>query len=485
MRVDVVIPTVGRPSLRRLRQALAPQLEALDGGRMIVVEDRDGDGPAAARNRGWRQSEADWIAFLDDDVVPAPGWARSLQADLEGLSETTAASQGRLSVPLPAGRRPTDWERDVAGLAGARWITADLAVRRVALESSGGFDERFRRAYREDTDFALRLLRGGWQIVPGERRCTHPVPPAGFWVSVARQRGNADDVLMRALHGRHWRRWGGAPRGRLRRHLATSGLLAGAAAAAATGRPRLARGLGAGWLAATAELGAARIAPGPRDVREVARMLATSAALPLAASAWWAAGVVRLPRQLASGGPSPAAPTPAVPSPDAVLLDRDGTLLIDVPYNGDPEKVVPVPGARRALARLREAGLPLAVVSNQSGIARGLIEPGQVEAVNRRADRLLGPIDEWLFCPHGPGDGCDCRKPRPGLIAAAAERLGVRPERCLVIGDIAADVQAAQAAGAAAILVPTPRTQREDVRRAPRVAPTIEAAVAAVLEAGR
>jgi histidinol-phosphate phosphatase family protein len=142
-----------------------------------------------------------------------------------------------------------------------------------------------------------------------------------------------------------------------------------------------------------------------------------------------------------------------------------------------------MPGARRALARLREAGQPLAVVSNQSGVARGLIESDQVHAVNARAERLLGGIDEWLFCPHGRAAGCECRKPEPGLLLEAAARLGVRPERCAMIGDIAADVQAAQAAGAAAILVPTERTEPEDVRRAPRVAPTIEAAVDALLEA--
>jgi len=497
---DIVVPTVGRSSLSRLLEALAPQL-AGKRARVFVVDDRrqasaplslpefvttvrgPGRGPAAARNVGWRAAGAEWIAFLDDDVIPAADWVERLEADLQGLPAGVAASQGRLRVPLPSSP-PTDWQRDVAGLEGARWITADMAFRREALAAVGGFDQRFAGAYREDADLALRLLSAGWQITRGERANSHPVPPAGFWASVGRQRGNADDVLMRALHGRHWRRWAGAARGRRRRHLLTAGALAGTTAAAVAGKRRAATTLAAAWLGASAELAVARIAPGPRTVGEVSRMAVTSAVLPLAASAWWAAGIARLPRLLAAGGPRMSAePGPGRLTPRAVLLDRDDTLLVDVPYNGDPKMAVPMPGAGRALSRLRAAGLPLAVISNQSGVARGLIDAEQVGAVNRAAERLLGPIDEWIFCPHGPEEGCECRKPAPGMVLEAASRLGVRPEDCLVIGDIAADVQAAQAAGAAAILVPTERTQTEDVRRAPRVAATIEAAVDLLLGA--
>src|SRR5215218_896221 len=172
--IDLVIPSLGRPSLRRLLAALAPQRQRL--GEIFVVDDRGagtgleaeldglatvlagaGRGPAAARNRGWRASRATWVAFLDDDVVPGPEWARELAADLRQLGPAVAGSQGRLRVPLPDNRPPSDWERCVAGLADAPWITADIAYRRRALAAVGGFDERFRRAYREDTDLALRL----------------------------------------------------------------------------------------------------------------------------------------------------------------------------------------------------------------------------------------------------------------------------------------------------------------------------------------
>src|SRR5207245_1965656 len=106
------------------------------------------------------------------------------------------------------------------GLETARWITADMAVRRSALVEVGGFDERFPRAYREDVDLALRLQAAGGELRMGGRRVLHPVRPAPWWISVKLQAGNRDDVFMDALHGPSWRAL--APRGRRRRHLATS-----------------------------------------------------------------------------------------------------------------------------------------------------------------------------------------------------------------------------------------------------------------------
>ena len=151
---------------------------------------------------------------------------------------------------------------------------------------------------------------------------------------------------------------------------------------------------------------------------------------------------------------------------DAVLFDRDGTLVVDVPHNGDPAAVRPVPGASGALARLRAAGLRLGVVSNQGGVAAGLLTGAQVDAVNARVEALLGPFATWQVCPHGPGDGCPCRKPRPGLVLAAAAALRTVPGRCVVVGDIGADIEAARTAGAAAVLVPTPVTRPEEVAAA-------------------
>jgi histidinol-phosphate phosphatase family protein len=554
MTFDVVVPTVGRDSLRLLLSALA----AADGpppGRVLVVDDRRdrsralpvgelvgvevvagrGAGPAAARNLGWRRASAEWVAFLDDDVIPSETWLADLARDLDGLGPEVAASQGRVRVPMPSGRRPTDWERNVRGLETARWATADMAYRRSVLDEVGGFDERFPRAYREDADLGLRVVRAGYQIVSGRREVSHPVRAAGGLISLRLQAGNADDALMWGLHGPGWRGPAGVPRGRRGRHLVVTGLGlvgVGGLLVARRGRPAaVVRGgagrrarrarlvvrrgrpagrarwvavlAGAGWLAGTVELALARILPGPRTPGEAVRMSVTSVLMPPVATWHWLAGWARLPWLLAdrerapqpAGRPAPPQPAgqPApshaadppsprpFPLPKAVLFDRDGTLVADVPYNGDPGRVVLMPGAREAVERVRAAGVATAVVSNQSGVARGRIRVEQVEAVNRRVEELLGPLGPWLVCLHGPGDGCGCRKPAPGLIEAAAGALRVDARDCVVIGDIGADVEAARAAGARGVLVPTAVTRAEEVAAAPEVAADLVSAVELVL----
>lgn len=176
---------------------------------------------------------------------------------------------------------------------------------------------------------------------------------------------------------------------------------------------------------------------------------------------------------------------PAARFPAAVLFDRDGTLVFDVPYNGDPRQVRPMPGARAALDRLRGAGVPVGVVSNQSGIGRGLVTAGEVAAVNDRVEQMLGPFGAWEICPHRERAGCTCRKPAPGMIVRAARRLGVEPRSCAVIGDIGSDMAAAAAAGALGVLVPTPTTRAEEVAAAPVVAADLASAVGLLLGAGR
>jgi histidinol phosphatase-like enzyme len=104
----------------------------------------------------------------------------------------------------------------------------------------------------------------------------------------------------------------------------------------------------------------------------------------------------------------------------------------------------------------------------------------QVDAVGTRVSRLLGPFGTVQVCPHGPADGCACRKPAPGMVLAAAHDLGVPPAACAVVGDIGSDVGAAVAAGARAVLVPTAATRRAEVAAAPVVAPDLWSAVVAL-----
>lgn len=429
----------------------------------IEVIRSGGNGPAAARNVGWRASSAPWVAFLDDDVVPRPGWRAALCCDLAPLSPGTGGSQGRLHVLLPQDRAATDWQRNVAGLEAARWATADMAYRRVALTAVGGFDERFRRAYREDADLALRVMSAGYSLIVGDRTVDHPPRPAPWWVSIRAQAGNADDALMRRLHGRAWRRRSAAGRGRTGGHaVTTAALLAALIAPRSTVRRRAALGT---WLALTGEFALRRILAGPRTAREVATMGVTSVLIPPTAIGYRFVGRARAHRLVRRRLPA------------AVLFDRDGTLVRDVAYNGDPDAVVPVAGAREALDRLRVARIPTAVISNQSGVARGLLGPKDVGAVNARIEELLGPLGPWVVCPHGPGDGCLCRKPEPGLVYRAAALLGVDPARCTVVGDIGADVEAARRAGARAVLVPNEATRRDEIEAAAVVAPDLGSAV--------
>nr|WP_208545196.1 HAD-IIIA family hydrolase [Rathayibacter sp. VKM Ac-2760] len=164
-----------------------------------------------------------------------------------------------------------------------------------------------------------------------------------------------------------------------------------------------------------------------------------------------------------------------------ILFDRDATLVVDVPYNGDPARVEPMPTALDAVDRARQSGLAVGVVTNQSGIARGIIDREQADAVNRRVDELFGGFDTWQLCPHGQEDGCACRKPAPGMVLQAARALDLPAESLAVIGDIGADVGAAAAAGARGVLVPTPITRTEEVTAAPLRAATLLEAVELLL----
>lgn len=154
----------------------------------------------------------------------------------------------------------------------------------------------------------------------------------------------------------------------------------------------------------------------------------------------------------------------------AVFLDKDGTLVTNVPYNVDPARVELTFGAARALRRLADAGFALIVVSNQPGIAEGRFERGALDAVERRIQALLAEagvaIDDFYYCPHLPvatsaagaptrraPRPCRCRKPAPGLLHRAAKRWRVDLARSWLVGDILDDVEAGRRAGCSTVLI--------------------------------
>ena len=146
-----------------------------------------------------------------------------------------------------------------------------------------------------------------------------------------------------------------------------------------------------------------------------------------------------------------------------VFLDKDGTLIDDLPYNVDPRRVRFAPGALEAVRLLSDAGYRLVVATNQAGIARGYFTEEELGAVERHLaaelEALGGKLDGFYFCPHLP-DGvneyaiaCECRKPEPGLIRRAVEELGVRTDRAWFVGDTWMDVVAGRRGGCRTIMV--------------------------------
>lgn len=142
-----------------------------------------------------------------------------------------------------------------------------------------------------------------------------------------------------------------------------------------------------------------------------------------------------------------------------VLLDRDGTIIVNKHYQKDPDETELLPNAREGLDRLREEGFGLVLTTNQSGIGRGKLTRADLAAVNRRMIGLLGGGDDYFdgiyYCPHVPEDDCTCRKPRPGLLELASYDLGFAMPECYVVGDREIDIEVGEAVGASTILVRT------------------------------
>jgi histidinol-phosphate phosphatase family protein len=141
----------------------------------------------------------------------------------------------------------------------------------------------------------------------------------------------------------------------------------------------------------------------------------------------------------------------------AVFCDRDGTLIEDPGYPKDPDDVRLVDGAVEALAALRGAGFALVVVSNQSGIGRGIVSPEEAASVHERFVAELAAhgveLDDARYCPHAPDERCPCRKPSPGLLRDSARELGVDLGSSFMVGDKPSDVEAGRRAGCRTVLL--------------------------------
>jgi GT2 family glycosyltransferase len=314
MDASVVVPTYKRPEL--LDRCLAA-LSAQDVGTSqteIIVADDAGDestrrqvaawanrsaipiryvsvgpahGPAAARNAGWRAAHGWLIAFTDDDCIPSPGW---LACGIAAIAAGAEAATGRVIVPLS--ERPTDYERDVSGLERAEFVTANCFVRRDALESVGGFDERYATAWREDSDLQFALLERGCRIVRVfDAAVVHPIRPGGWGVSLRQQRKSLFNALLyKKFPERYRRQIGPAPPWD---YYATVAALVAFSVGWTGGDRAVAEAGAAVWALLTVRFFVRRSRGNSRRLSHVLEMAVTSALIPPLSVFWRLYGAVK------------------------------------------------------------------------------------------------------------------------------------------------------------------------------------------------
>jgi GT2 family glycosyltransferase len=256
------------------------------GPRLVYVSNAGPHGPAAARNRGWQVAQAPIVAFTNDDTVPAPDW---LANALEAFGDHVDALCGKIEMPLPS--RPTHHQREARLLETAEFVTANCFCRKEVLEQLGGFDERFTRPWREDSDLHFRLLKMNANISHApEALVVHPVRPAPWGASLLQIRKVAFDALLYKKHPELYRQ-------KIQRtpwdyYVIVAALLA-ALVGLATGAKLLATLAGAAWLALTARLCLRRLSGTAKNISHVAEMVITSALIPPLAVFWRIAGAIR------------------------------------------------------------------------------------------------------------------------------------------------------------------------------------------------
>lgn len=314
--VSVVVPTYQRPLLlQRCLEALIAQDLDPAAYEIIVVDDARSEaaralvdamarlrgggrdilyrrppegsrGPAAARNAGWRAAQGDIIAFTDDDAIPAPNW---LSQGLRSMRPGIAAAWGDVIVPLP--ELPTDAERNTAGLDGAEFLTANCFVRRATLSLVGGFDERFTRPWREDSDLYFTLLENGWKVVSAPSAIViHPARKAPPGTCLKQHHNLFYDALLYKKHRRLYReKIAAAPP---LRYYFTVALLVAALGSVLAHRPLIAEAAAGTWLASTAALALHRLRGTSKAWLDRADITVTSAAIPVVAVFWRLAGAL-------------------------------------------------------------------------------------------------------------------------------------------------------------------------------------------------
>lgn len=313
----VVVPTRGRPQL--LNRCLASLvLQRFDSARfeIIVVDDGPDDdtrdvvsgwtahtteqgprityipsmgphGPAAARNHGWRAARGAIIAFTDDDTIARSDW---LKNGVRAFSEGVDAVCGRIVMPLS--HTPTDYELDAKNLEMVEFATANAFCRRKALEDLGGFDERFRFAWREDSDLQFRLLEYHANIVREPMAVVmHPIRPARWGISLSQVKKVQFDALLYKKHPKLYRRRIRA-KPRWDFYLTVAALLA-CLAAVAVDAIGIALLSGLAWLFMTARFCLRRLKHTSKAPRHVAEMVVTSVLIPPLAVFWRAVGAFR------------------------------------------------------------------------------------------------------------------------------------------------------------------------------------------------
>jgi glycosyltransferase involved in cell wall biosynthesis len=314
-RISVVIPTFQRLDLlRRCLDAVAAQSLSPENFELIVADDgpsiltRDAvqsfkkdvtfavhyvpvhrtQGPAGARNAGWRAARGTIIAFTDDDTIPDQHW---LQEGWQAFQDATvAAIWGQIVVPLPS--NPTDYEWDAAGLSRAEFATANCFCRRQILETVGGFDERFTAAWREDSDLYFSILECGLKVIQvPSAQVVHPVRQATWGVSVWQQKKSQFNALLYKKHPYlYWKKIQARP------PWAYYGIflaLVALPAGALSGFSSLSWSAFAIWLILTGRFLSKRLRHTSREFRHVLEMLFTSLIVPVLSVYWRLRGAFR------------------------------------------------------------------------------------------------------------------------------------------------------------------------------------------------